>query len=308
MKKVSIIVPIYNAEKWLNRCIDSLINQTYKNLEIILLNDGSKDKSKEIVQSYSDKRIVFIDKENTGVGDTRNLGIEKATGDYIMFVDSDDYIELNCVESLITKAEIEKCDLVLCNYYLDTSSTIEIKFSKFESGSLKDNPSLITNINLGPCNKLYHKDLFKKTDNRFIVGLKYEDAPVVVQALRDAKKIGFVEDCLLHYVIQKSGETITRDERIFDIISICAIIMKKIEKCDYLDKINLMVKILVPYLKNSRFITDKKLRNEFIDAIYVYLNKLDKNWRKCSYLKNESFLKRIIIKNKFLIKLMSFYK
>lgn len=308
MEKVSIIVPIYNAEKWLKRCIDSLVNQTYKNLEIILINDGSKDKSKEIIKSYNDSRIIFIDKENSGVGSTRNLGIDKSSGDYLMFVDSDDYIEPNCVKKLVNKAVKDKCDLVICNYYLETSKTIEIKFNSFKDGSLKENPNIITDINLGPCNKIYHKSLFKNTDNRFIIGLKYEDAPVVVQALRDAKKIGFIDECLMHYVIQKTGETITRDSRIFDIISICAIIEKKLEKCDYIDKTNLMVKILIPYLKNSRFIPNKKLRYEFIDAIYLYLKRIDRKWSKCPYLKQESFLKRMIITHKALIKLTSFYK
>ena len=308
MKKVSIIVPIYNAEKWLNRCIDSLINQTYKNLEIILLNDGSKDDSKKIIESYKDKRIVFIDKENTGVGSTRNLGIEKCTGDYIMFVDSDDYIELTCVEKLLAKAEKDKCDLVLSNYYLDTTKTYEIIFPDFVDGSLKDNPDIVSSINLAPWNKLYSKNLFKDTDNRFIVGLKYEDAPVVIQALRDAKKIGMVNECLFHYVIQKSGETITRDERIFDIIEICKIIMNKLEKVDYVNKTNLIVKILVPYLKNSRYIPDKNLRYRFIDAAFKYLNSIDKKWRKVPYLKNETFIKRLIVTNKFLVKLMGFYK
>ena len=98
MNKVSIIVPIYNEEKNLKKCIESLINQTYKNLEIILINYGSTDNSKKVIDSYKDKRIVAIHKKNTGIGDTRNTGINKSTGEYIMFVDSDDYIELNCVD------------------------------------------------------------------------------------------------------------------------------------------------------------------------------------------------------------------
>ena len=93
MKKgISIIVPIYNSEKYLNKCIDSLINQTEKNIEIILVNDGSTDNSEEIIKEYKDKRIKYYKNKNQGIGKTRNFGIEQATGSYIMFVDSDDYI------------------------------------------------------------------------------------------------------------------------------------------------------------------------------------------------------------------------
>ncbi|MBE6153966.1 MAG: glycosyltransferase family 2 protein [Firmicutes bacterium] len=306
--KVSIIVPIYNAEKWLERCIESILNQTHKKMEIILINDGSKDKSKEIVEKYHDERIIFIDKENTGVSATRNLGIEKSSGDYIMFVDSDDYIESNTVEKLLKKALKDKCDLVVCNYFLEISRTLEIKMPLFNDCSLKENPDLVTIINFAPWNKLYHKNLLKKTDNRFPLGLKYEDAPVVIQAIRDAKKIGIIEDCLFHYVMQKTGETITRDKRIFDIISICEIINEKLLKCTYVDRTNLTVKILLPYLKNSRYINDLKLRNEFIDTVYKYLNAIDKKWRKSKCLNDEPIIKKIILKNKVFVKLVGMFK
>lgn len=306
MKKVSIIVPIYNEEKNLNRCIDSLINQTYQNLEIILLNDGSTDSTKSIINSYKDKRIIAIHKKNTGIGDTRNTGIEKSSGDYIMFVDSDDYIELNCVEVLVKKLESDKVDLVISNYYLDTpNKTYEIKFPNLGVTSLKENPDLLNKINLAPWNKIYKASLFKNKDNRFPLHLKYEDAPVVVGLVRDAKKISFTSEFLFHYVMQKSGETITRDERIFDIITICAMIEKKLVGYDYVEKTNLLVKILMPYLKNSRYISNINLRNEFIDAVYIYLNRIDKKWRECSFLKNEALVKRIILTHKRILKLVN---
>lgn len=298
---VSIIVPIYNEEENLKRCIDSILNQTYKNIEVILINDGSTDNSKKIIDSYKDKRIVAIHKKNTGIGDTRNIGIEKSTGDYIMFVDSDDYIELNCVEIMLNKLLEDKTQLVVGNYYLDTpSKTYEIKFENLGVTSLKEDPDLLCKINFGPCNKIYKKSLFK--NNRFPVKIKYEDAPVVVDAIINAKKISFVSDYLFHYVMKKSGETITRDERIFDIIAICAMIEKKLKNHDYVNKTNLFVKMLMPYLKNSRYITNINLRNEFVDAVYIFLKRIDKNWDKCSFLKKENKLKKLIITHKFLLK------
>lgn len=310
MKKVSIIVPIYNAEEYIRRCIDSLINQTYKNIEIILLNDGSTDSTDKIIKSYKDKRINYIKKENTGIGNTRNLGILKSTGDYIMFIDSDDYMESNAVEVLVNKALEEDYDLVVCNYYLDTpSKKLKISFrSAIDNSNIKNNPDVLTDINYAPWNKIYHKRLFLNDNNRFIEGIKYEDAPFVIECICASKKIGFTSEYLFHYVMQKSGETITRDERIFDIFKICEIIDKKVTKYDYKYKTNIFVKILSSYLKNSRYIDNNKLRNTFINKTYKYLNTIDKKWRKCSYLKRETFLKRLILSHKLLLKLVNFIK
>lgn len=304
MKKISIIVPIYNEEENLRKCIESLINQTYKELEIILINDGSTDKSKEIIKSFKDKRIIAINKKNTGISDTRNIGIGKSTGDYIMFVDSDDYLELNCIERLIETAEKENSEIVMFNYYLETpSKRIEIKLPKIEARNLKEDKDLLTKIHLGPCTKIFKAELIK--DNLFPLNLKYEDVPFVVEAVIKAGKISFVPNYLYHYVIKKSGETITRDERIFDIITICAIVEKKLEQINYVNKTNFFVKVLSYYLKNSRYIPNINLRNEFIDAVYIYLKRIDKDWRKCSYLKQESKIKRVIITHKSLLKIVN---
>jgi len=304
MKKISIIVPIYNEEENLRKCIESLINQTYKELEIILINDGSTDKSKEIIESFKDKRIVAIHKKNTGISDTRNTGIDKSTGDYIMFVDSDDYLELNCIERLIETAEKENSEIVMFNYYLETpSKRIEIKLPKIEARNLKEDKDLLTKIHLGPCTKIFKSELIK--DNLFPLNLKYEDVPFVVEAVIKAGKISFIPDYLYHYVIKKSGETITRDERIFDIITICAIVEKKLEQINYVNKTNFFVKVLSYYLKNSRYIPNINLRNEFIDAVYIYLKRIDKDWRICSYLKQESKIKRVIITHKSLLKIVN---
>lgn len=306
MNKVSIIVPIYNEEKNLKKCIESLINQTYKNLEIILINDGSTDNSKKVIDSYKDKRIVAIHKKNTGIGDTRNTGINKSTGEYIMFVDSDDYIELNCVEILLKNLNENKADLAISNYYLDTpSKTYEINLKNIKTTSIKEDEDLLCKINLSPWIKLYKKDLLINNSNRFPINLKYEDVPFVVEAIIKARKISFTPEYLYHYVIKKSGETITRDERIFDIITICAIVEKKLNQIDYVNKTNFFVKVLSYYLKNSRYIPNINLRNEFIDAIYIYLKRIDKDWRKCTYLKEESKIKRVIITHKSLLKIVN---
>ncbi len=124
MSKISVIVPIYNAEAYLNRCLDSIINQTYSDLEIILINDGSTDNSLDICLEYAskDKRIVVYNQTNKGISKTRNKGIELATGDYIGFVDSDDIISPRMYETLYNLMTDEKCLIAGCQYTKFTSS------------------------------------------------------------------------------------------------------------------------------------------------------------------------------------------
>ena len=118
MRKVSIIIPVYNAEKYLSECINSIIYQSYNNLEIILVNDGSTDNSIYICRQYANKdnRIIVIDSDNYGVSYARNIGIERATGKYIVFIDSDDMIEKDYIGILVTEMEEKNLDMVVCGY------------------------------------------------------------------------------------------------------------------------------------------------------------------------------------------------
>ena len=126
--KVSIIIPVYNAEEYVHRSINSCINQTYKNLEIIVINDGSTDKSENIILKYKDARIVYISKKNSGVSDTRNLGLNKATGKYIMFLDADDWFYEDAVEKMLSIIKTEKVDAVRFNYRLAIRNGNKIRF------------------------------------------------------------------------------------------------------------------------------------------------------------------------------------
>ena len=306
MVKVSIIVPVYNTAKYLSMCIESLINQTLKDIEIILINDGSTDNSESIIKKYKDKRIKYISQKNEGIGKTRNLGIEKTNGEYLAFIDSDDYIEPNFCEVMYNKAIKDECDIVICDYYKDINERLEeVKFASFKDTNLKENPEIINLINLGPCNKIYKKDLFKNQKNRFVENLKYEDAPFVCRLLLSAKKIGKIDECLAHYVIHEKSETTTRDERIFDILKITDIIVKDLEKYDYMHEamINLAVMILTDYTIQQRYIKNKISRNKFIDMAFRYLDNLDSKWRRCNYLNEFSYLKRKVKSSKILTKL-----
>ena len=305
MIKVSIIIPTYNSAKYLEKCLNSVFNQTEKDIEVILINDGSTDNSRDIIKKFKDKRLIYIEKENEGIGKTRNLGIKKAQGEYLAFLDSDDYLEKDFVSKMYNKAIKDNCDLVICDYYQVTNKKNIIKFPSFTDTNLSKDPKVINKINLGPCNKLYSRKLFNNPNNRFEENLKYEDAPFVVKMMIEATKIGKVDECLTNYVIHEKSETTIRDNRIFDILKITKIIINDLNSINFnQDELtNLIVLIVTDYTIQQRYIKDKPLRNKFIDEAFELLDNQNKKWRKCSYLKRFPFLKRKIKKSKLLTKL-----
>lgn len=218
-RKVSIIIPVYKVEKYLKRCIESVVNQSYKNIEIILVNDGSPDKCGEICDSYAriDNRIKVIHKENGGLSSARNVGLDIASGEYIMFVDSDDWIE---------EYSLEKLDK-----YMDMSyDIINFKFSFVKEGSkniieLQSDPkegyecdliSYIDKLFMGELsffiwNKLYKKDLFNEV--RFPEGRNYEDLATIYKLYFNAKSI-IVTDYTLYYYWLGNSNSITSNSTV----------------------------------------------------------------------------------------------
>ena len=145
MSKISIIVPVYNTEKYLSKCLNSLIKQTYKDIEIIVVNDGSKDKSLEIAKKIAkqDNRIKVFNKENGGLSSARNFGIEKASGEYIGFVDSDDYIKENMFEILYNMIKEANAKIAICGWYLvEDNQIISINFEDADYEELQDRKKL----------------------------------------------------------------------------------------------------------------------------------------------------------------------
>ena len=305
MKDISIIVPIYNAEKHLNKCIDSLVNQTKKELEFILVNDGSTDSSEDIIKSYKDKRIKYFKNKNQGIGKTRNFGIDKATGKYLMFLDSDDYLDINACEKLYNKAIKEKSDLVVFDFYRVEETLKEVTINNFKSSSLKENPNLLLDINLGPCNKLIKRELIDKNNTRFNEELKYEDTPFVTEIIKNANKISKLNEYLHYYVIHSNSETTVRDERVFDIIKIVDLVRKQFKGKDYIkeDLNKLTVRIITNYTIQQRMQNDKKVGMEFIDKAFAYLKKEVPDYKNNKYYEERTVLKRTIEKSKLLTKI-----
>ena len=210
-KKISVIVPIYNVEKYLRQCIDSIINQTYKNLEIILVNDGSPDNCGQICDEYSkyDERIIVIHKKNGGLSDARNAGLDASTGEYISFIDSDDWIDTNMFEIMMNLMEINKADISECgvkyiydndNSYEDENTNISI-FNREESL----NQLVLDNIRQTVWNKLYKKRIIENI--QFKVGKSNEDEFWTYRVLDRINTIVKTEE-KLYYYYQREGSIV----------------------------------------------------------------------------------------------------
>ena len=302
---ISIIVPVYNTEKYLNKCIDSLINQTKKEIEIIIINDGSTDKSEEIIKSYKDDRIKYYKNKNQGIGKTRNFGINKATGKFLMFIDSDDYIREDCCKKMYENAIENKSSVVVSNFYKEINGElIKINIGNFETSTLKDNSDLIIKINPGPCNKIYDRKMIVDNKIYFDEDHKYEDSPFVIDSLIHAKKISKTNEYLSYYCIHNNSETTTRDDKVFDILYIIDKIRKNALQYDYLkESINFFtVDLITNYTAQQRAQKNKKVGNKFINEAFAYLEKEVPDYKNKKYYKNKSYLRRMIESHKFLTK------
>lgn len=303
---ISIIVPVYNTEKYLKKCIDSLVNQTKENIEIILINDGSTDESEKIIKSYKDKRIKYFKNQNSGIGKTRNFGIEKSSGKYLMFIDSDDYISNNCCEKLYEKIEREKADIVVTDYYKDINGKIEyFKLEDFKSSSIEENTCLLYLINTGPCNKLYKRSLVIECGAKFNEQYKYEDTTFVMKCIKYAKKICKINEAYSYYCIHGKSETTTRDEKVFDILEILKIVRGYYsDDTKYKKAIDIFtMDIITNYTIQQRYQKNKKIRNKFIDDCFDFMKKNIKDYKSKIYYRNKGFLRRKIESNRVLTKL-----
>lgn len=210
---ISIIIPVYNAECYLDKCLESVVNQTYKNLEILLIDDGSTDSSFDICQKWKniDDRIKVYHKENGGQSSARNFGLSMVHGDYITFVDNDDYLELSMYEELIELAVINNSDITGCATLTEYNDYSVNKFKKLQSGVLEKN-FLISNIlcqndySWGTMwNKIFKSDLIKK--HRFPEGKQLEDYVLIIKLFNEANKIYFYNKPMYHWIQRSSSQS-----------------------------------------------------------------------------------------------------
>lgn len=208
---VSVIVPVYNVEEYLARCVDSILSQTYRNLEVILVDDGAKDSSGTICDSYAqrDSRVKVVHKENGGLSSARNAGIDIARGEYLEFVDSDDWLEPDAVESMLHQAVVHQVELVLGGRWDVSARTGEKKLGLCPSHQeIISGTEMVRrifrweNCDSSACDKLFHKRLFREI--RFPHGKVVEDVPVMYKIVLDAGRVALLDKPVYNY-FHRSG-------------------------------------------------------------------------------------------------------
>lgn len=310
---ISVIVPVYNVEKYLERCIDSLLVQTYKNLEIILVDDGSTDKSGKICDSYrvQDSRVVVIHKVNGGVSSARNVGIDSSRGEYIGFIDSDDWVDERMYEVLLRNLILYEADISDINSI--TIDHYEIIKNKAEKIDVKDGQDMLRDYFMldkySVCRKLYKKSIIGNI--RFPVGKINEDICTNFKFLKNAKRI--VKSSLIMYYYFSNPNSITGTvfkEKDFDLLDACNELIRETKNSPELQKLA-EVKLAISYYSllgryilyphsvisdldsKIRFLHEQLKRNYFI-----IMKSHTKVKKKCMItivtLINPKFLKQII--------------
>lgn len=245
MEKVTVIIPIYNVEKYLKETIESAINQTYKNIEIILVDDGSIDESGKICDTYQkkDERIKVIHKINGGLSDARNAGLEIATGKYLMFLDGDDFLELDAVENMVNEIIDKNADYVIGNYINATEEgekwekvIFDLEKYKPFKLSINDYINSFFVMNSSVCNKIFKKEFIDKLNLKFITGLPAEDAIFTTYCFIKAEKVYYTPCVVFNYRQRKNGS----------ISSSCT--------AQYFEGINKAYKIIYENFKNNNHI------------------------------------------------------
>ena len=249
--KVSVIVPIYNTEKFLKKCIDSIVNQTLEEIEIILINNGSTDNSHNICEEYSKKypqKIRYINNKNIGCSASRNLGMSLAQGEYIAFVDSDDYIDKEMYQEMYEKAKKENLDIVVCGITYVNQETKK-RISSIPSNISKKSDYLIyKNRMANPVNKLYRKNIIKNI--LFPIDTHSgEDIVFCYKSILKAKKINHIEKSYYYYIYHGNNSIFNLEKRLGIFIAF---------------------KELYIYLKDNDYLKNKEIIKKFYENFNFY--------------------------------------
>lgn len=226
--KLSLIIPVYNVESYLYKCLCSAINQTLKEIEIIIVNDGSTDLSVDIINNFLaiDNRIIFINQQNQGLSCARNAGIKIATGEFIGFLDSDDSLEPTFSEKMYTYAKETSSDIVMCNYFKVLEKNLRntlvrknVKKTIFTSSEALHKIILDLSIQNYAWDKIYKRDLFINNNISYPKGMYYEDMPTTFRLFYYANQIAYLDEPLYYYLQRENSITKTfSDKHIDDII------------------------------------------------------------------------------------------
>ena len=303
--KVSIIVPVYGVEKYIDKCLDSLVKQSLKEIEIIVVNDGTKDNSQKIIDKYVKKypdKIKSYIKENGGQGSARNYGLKKAMGEYIGYVDSDDFVEKDMYKKLYNKAIENDYDIVVCGNY-NVSEDYKTKnidiFTNYYNTDLE-------NLFFGKMavwNKIYKRDILIKNKLEFKEKVWYEDLAFTLKAIMNSNSFAFIDEPLYDYLIREgstmNNSNVQRNLEILDAFNDILSYIQHNKKEEYFSKIEFLaidhiyISAIVRVLKAE---TDDKVKRETINKLIDYMNTSFPNYKNNKYINTLSKNRKIIYK------------
>ena len=276
--KISVIVPVYNVEKYLAKCLDSILCQTFSNIEIICVNDGSTDKSRKILEEYrnKDSRIIVVDKKNGGLSSARNAGMKVARGEFFSFIDSDDWIDARMLEKLYKNITLLDTDISICavhqfdemNQKIDDSNpyyTLEYFDSSFDnkSFSYKETKPFIMDVCVMAWNKLYRRSLIDRCQAEFPDGLIFEDGPFFFTIFFKTNKVSIVREFLYYYRVNRIGSIIQKaGKKFLHVIDVAEIMYNKIKDLPDFDDIK--------YIFFRKKVEDFIYRFEHLNPKYKY--------------------------------------
>lgn len=293
--KVSVIIPVYNVEEYIRKCLDSLVNQTLKDIEIIVVNDGSPDNSQEIIDEYVEKypkKIKSFIKENGGQGSARNFGLEHATGEYIGYVDSDDYVDVNMYEKLYNNAKKNQSDISICGtYVVDGEKLIEelepMIFSNKKKNAFFGKKAV--------WNKIYKREMLIANKMEFRSKLWYEDFDFSFKAISAATKVSYVNEPLYYYLIRPgstmNNSNIHRNLEILQAFDQIKDIKGNKDIQEFLAIDHIYISTIVRIIKAK---ANWKYKKETIEKIRTFFNANYPTYKENKYIKTLSKNRRII--------------
>jgi glycosyltransferase involved in cell wall biosynthesis len=287
---ISIIVPVYNVENYLAKCLDSLMNQTYQNIEVLVVNDGSKDFSEKIIQDYAQKfpeKIKAFTKENGGLSDARNFGIDHATGDYMGFVDSDDYVTETMFEEMLNLALKHQAEMVICNIQkVDEHGNVTQKLTQIpnmpEKIDLEIHFSVFSDLSYFACNKLFKKELF--AEKRFKKGVHFEDIQLIPQLLLECKTLAQTQNFHYQYLERTDSISKTHTEKGLDILNAVKDVEVFFQKSQYSTKLRELKNFQIlegvyTFLAYLAFVKDDSVFYKMANQLEVFVQERNINFK-----------------------------
>ena len=295
--QVSVIVPVYNVEAYLPTCLDSLVNQTLADIEILVVNDGSTDGSAAIAKEYAarDARIRVFDKENGGLSDARNFALPHARGEYIAFVDSDDYVDTATYATMVDKAHEADADVVVCAYTeIRYGTATLLSFADamdFYGHSVTESPRLLDSANSYAWNKIYRRSFWMEHGFAFPVGQWYEDSALIYNVLGSANRVACVDRPFYHYTVKRAGSiTGTVNEKIFDALLSVESILRFYQTLPQTPALQEQVYCLclrhaLVRLQNFPRTKNRRLARAYIRRCYAFFDANLPGWQNCGLLR-----------------------